>query len=108
MRAVVQILLTELVAPVAEAEVLNRPGELGRGRGERKELPDDIEFLAGLTIDVVTPGLGLDHDLAPGGWRPHPVALTDPHARSSYNRVQMPAGPGRSRRTRRAPCRALG
>ena len=64
---------------------------------------DDLERLAGLTIYVNAPGLGLDHDLAPGGWRPHPVPLTRPHPEPSYSRA-----PDRACVPVSAPCRLLG
>jgi hypothetical protein len=77
--AVVEVLLAELIAPVAEAEVLDRPGQFRLRRGEGEELADHLERLAGFAIDVGPAGLGLDHDLASAGRCPHPVALTKPH-----------------------------
>jgi hypothetical protein len=79
MGAVVEILLAMLVAPVAEAKVLDRPRQLGRSWRERQQLRDDLQRLTGLPIDVRPSGLGVNHNLATGGWRPHPVLLTDPH-----------------------------
>jgi hypothetical protein len=79
MGAVVEILLTMLVAPVAETKVLDRPRQLGRGWRERQQLPDDFQRLTGLPIDVRPSCLGIDQDLTTGGWRPHPVLLTGPH-----------------------------
>jgi hypothetical protein len=73
--AVVEVLLRELVAPVAEAQVLHRPGKLGRGRSEGQQLADHLERLAGLAVHVVLAGLGLDHDLATGGRRAQSVLL---------------------------------
>jgi len=78
-RAIVEILLAMLVAPVAEPKVLDRPRQLGRGWRQRQQLPDDLHRLAGLPIDVRPPGLGIDHDLTTSGWRPHPVLLARPH-----------------------------
>jgi hypothetical protein len=78
-RAVVEILLAELIAPGAEAKVLDRPRKLGRRWSERKELTDDLERLTGLAIDIDALGLGLDDHFPPGGWRPHPVLLTQSH-----------------------------
>jgi hypothetical protein len=78
-RAVVEVLLAELVTPVAEAKVLDGPGQLGRRWGERQELRHYLEFLAGLPVEVRLSGRGLDHDLPPARWRPHPVPLARPH-----------------------------
>jgi hypothetical protein len=99
-RAVVEVLLAELVAPVAEAKVLDGPGQLGRRRGEGQELGDDLERFAGLTIEIGLAGLGFDHDFPPGRWRPHPVLLTRPHG---SHRI---AGPGHA--AAEPPCRRLG
>ena len=81
--AIVQILLSELVAPVAEPQVLDRPGKLRLGRGERQQHGHDLERLAGLAVDVNTVWLRLDHDLAAGRWRAHPVLLMQPHGRDA-------------------------
>lgn len=91
MRAVVEILLTQLVTPVAETQVLDRPRQLGRRGGERQELRDHLKRFPGLAVDVRTAGLGLDHDLPPGGWRPHPVPLTQPHSEPSYSSLRRGA-----------------
>ena len=91
MRAVVEVLLAMLIAPVAKAKVLNRPRQLGWGRCQGQQLPDDLQRLAGLSIDVDPSDLGVDHDLATGGWRPHPVLLTQPHSQPSYSRGRMSA-----------------
>jgi hypothetical protein len=91
MRAVVEVLLAMLVTPVAETKVLNRPRQLGWGRCQGQQLPDDLQRLAGLSIDVGPSDLCVDHDLATGGWRPHPVLLTQPHSEPSYSRGRMSA-----------------
>ena len=74
--AVVQILLGELVAPVAEAQVFDCPRQLGWGRGEWQQLGHHLELFSGLPVDVLLPGIGLNDDLTTGGGRPHSVPLT--------------------------------
>jgi hypothetical protein len=78
-RAVVEVLLRQLVTPVAEAQVLDRPGQAGRARRERDDLADDLEGLAGVAVAVELAGLGLEEDLAPRGGGAHAVALLDAH-----------------------------
>ena len=100
MRTVVEVLLAVLVAPVAEAQVLNGPRQLGRGRREGQKLTDDLERLPGLAVDVGPPGVGFDHDLTTRGWRPKTVPLTRPHPSPSYSRERTLAPSPAGRRGR--------
>ena len=100
MRTVVEVLLAVLVAPVAEAEILDGPRQLGGGRREGQELTDDLEWLTGLAVNVNPPGIGFDHDLTTGGWRPKTVPLTRPHPSPSYSRGRTPAPTPAGRRGR--------
>src|ERR1039458_5862700 len=59
-RAVVEVLLRELVTPIAEAEILDGPGKLGTGRSQREDLGDDLERFARLKIDVRPSGFCFD------------------------------------------------
>jgi hypothetical protein len=78
-RAVIQVLLSELVAPVAEAQVLHRPRELRGGGGEGKEDGHGLEWLVGLAVKIGAARLGLDDHFAPGGRGPQAVLLVEPH-----------------------------
>jgi hypothetical protein len=80
MGAVVQVLLSELVAPIAEAEVLDGPGQFrGRG-GQGQEHGDGFERLARVAVQVGPSRVGLDHHLSVRGRRPQAVLLLEPHA----------------------------
>ena len=74
-RTVVQVLLGELVAPGTEAKVLDRPGQPRGGGGEGEHLPDDLQRIAGLAVEIDLSGLGLDHDLPPAGGVAQAIAL---------------------------------
>src|SRR5437763_16641429 len=86
MRTVVQVLLRELIAPVAETKVLDRPRKLGSSGGKRQELRDNLELLASLPVDIGPTRLGLDYDLATRGRCPHAVLLADSHPPPCYQR----------------------
>src|SRR5687768_6355725 len=74
-RAVVEVHLGGLVAPVAEAQVLDRPRQ-ARSRGrQRQDLADGLERLAGVAVQVVAPWLALEDDLAPRRRRAQAVSL---------------------------------
>ena len=93
--AVVEVLLRQLVAPVAEAEVLDREGQPRRARRQRDDLADDLEGLAGVAVAVDLAELGLEEDLAPRGGGAHAVALLQAHGRK-------PSEDGRQTRRERA------
>jgi hypothetical protein len=83
MWAVVQILLAQLITPIAESEVFHRPRQLRRRRRERQELSDDFQRLARFPVDVRAAELGVDHHLPTGGRRAHAVPLARPHSEAS-------------------------
>ena len=78
-RTVVEVLLRELIAVVAEPEVLDGPRKLRCRRRQRQELRDRLELLAGFTVDVFEPRLGLEDHFPARGGGPHPVFLEQPH-----------------------------
>ena len=82
--AIVEVLRSELIAPIAEAEVLHRPRQLGGRGGEGQHQTNDFKLLAGLAISVHLIRLRLDDHLAAGGWCPHPVLLAGPHSGQCY------------------------
>ena len=89
--AIVEVLLRKLIAVIAEAQVLDCPGELGGGGRQRQQLSDDLEFLAGDAVDVTPVRFGFDDHFTAGGWRPHPVSLANPHGRRCYQRPRPAA-----------------
>ena len=86
--------LRELVAPVAEAQVLDGPRQLGLRRRERQDLADDLQRLARLAVDIDATGLGLDDDLAIARGCAHAVPLGVKTRREPYQDTR----PGRPRR----------
>jgi hypothetical protein len=62
-RTIVEVLLGQLVAPIAEAQVLDRPRQIGWGGGEREQLGDHLKRLSGFPVQVDLVRLGLDDDL---------------------------------------------
>src|SRR5690242_10081252 len=79
MGAVVDVLRRQLLErTAAQPQVLNRPWQVARRRGERQQLSDDLELLAGLTIDVDGPRLDLTNDLAVR-FGPQAIELTLTH-----------------------------
>ena len=79
MGAVVQILLSELVAPIAEAEVLDGPWQLGRGRSQGQQHGHRFHGLSGFPVHVGAAGLGLDDDFTLGRGCPQTIFLIEPH-----------------------------
>jgi hypothetical protein len=78
-RAVVQILLSELVAPITEAEILDCPGKLRRRGRQGKDDGHGLHRLVRLPVHVRAPGLGLDDHLATALGRPQAILLVEPH-----------------------------
>lgn len=107
-RTIVQVLLGELVAPIAKAQIVDGPGKLGPGWRERQQLRHHLERLARLTIYVLDARLGLNDHFTTGGWRPHTVLLADPHPAPCYQRPRQGRGAGRSPSTGAPLRRALG
>src|SRR5690349_9176205 len=94
-RAVVEVLLGELVAPVADPQVLDRPGQLRRRRSEGEDPAEDLQLLAGVTVAVDLPRLGLDDDLAARRGRTQTVSLGDGHRPGDYS-ARTTTGPPRA------------
>jgi hypothetical protein len=63
--AVVEVLLGKLVAPVAEAEVLHRPRQLGRRGSKGQHRGHHLELLARIAVEILVVGLGLDDCFMP-------------------------------------------
>jgi hypothetical protein len=62
-RAVVEVLLGKLVAPVAKAQVFHRPRKFRSGRSKGQQLSHHLKLLTRVPIDVNLARLSLDDDL---------------------------------------------
>jgi glycosyltransferase involved in cell wall biosynthesis len=78
---VVQILLGELSAPRTKPQVLHRPRQTRRVRGERQQLADDLHRLARVAVAVDLARERLHQDFTATGGRTQTVALVGAHAR---------------------------
>src|SRR6185312_929336 len=78
----------ELVAPVAEAQVLDCPRQRRGGRRERHELAHDLQLLTGLAIAVDAIGLGFEDDLASRRRSTESITLTV-HRRDSTSDMRV-------------------
>src|SRR4051794_8325602 len=81
-RAVVEVLLGGLVAPVAEAQGLDRPWQVGLRRSEGEHLPHDFERLARVMVRVDLAGFGRQQQLATRGRSAQSVQLALGHSRA--------------------------
>jgi hypothetical protein len=77
--AVVEVALGELLAPGAEAQVLDRPRELRPRWRERQQLADHLERLTGLAVGVDAVGIGFDDHLAAARRGAQAVAVAVAH-----------------------------
>src|SRR3954447_16322898 len=95
MRTVRHVLRGKLLerAP-AQAQVLDRPGQVALGRRQGQDLADDLELVPGLTVDVHRSGLDLADQLAVGP-RAQAVELRLRHGGGNYQGVR-PYWPARA------------
>ena len=73
-------------------------GRLGRGGRQRQQLPDDLEGLAAVAVDVDPVGLGLEDHLAPAGGRAGDISGAGSRRATLYQRPRA-----RQRIQRRSP-----
>jgi hypothetical protein len=93
-RAIVQVLLSELVAPIAESEILDRPRQLRRRRRQWEQHGHHLELFAGLAVNVRALGHRLEYYLAARRGRPQPVLLIVPHRFDPTSGSQRHPSPG--------------
>src|SRR3954453_14241067 len=89
MRAVVQVLLDELLqGAAAQTQVLHCVREVAGVGRQRKQLPDDLELLTGVAVEVRHAGLDLADDLAIGAGT-QPVFLAVGHGAGTIAAVRV-------------------